>query len=144
VTDPIEPGAWTNAEKLAEEKIELVVARVLRVGVVLSLSVVLIGLVLAFIQDASSVSRGASSIAQHVIGPGFHFPHTFGGVYFGVLHGRGLAIIELGLVLLLITPIARVAIAALLFAVHHDRALATISTVVLVFLMISIILGRSG
>jgi uncharacterized membrane protein len=75
-----------------------------------------------------------------------HF-HTFHGepaslrhlplILAGASHAQPLAIIQLGILLLIAMPVARVAAAGLCFALDHDRLYTAISTLVLAILLAS-------
>ena len=56
--------------------------------------------------------------------------------------GRGEATVALGLMVLIATPIMRVLLAAMGFALQRDRPFAVISTFVLLVLLISFLLGK--
>ena len=60
------------------------------------------------------------------------------GVLRGVGAGRSAALIQLGLLLLIATPIARVALAAVAFATQRDRTYVIITLIVLAVLAASL------
>jgi uncharacterized membrane protein len=62
----------------------------------------------------------------------------------GLGHGDPLAIIALGLLILLATPFARVAISILTFALERDWTFTAITALVLLILVVSFLLGRGG
>ena len=68
------------------------------------------------------------------------FPQTLGEVWAGLLILRPQAIITLGLLLLIATPVMRVAVSVAAFALEHDRRYIVITLAVLAILMISIFL----
>lgn len=114
---------------------ELVISYVLRGGVLLSALIILIGVV-AFYRNYLSNAGNASSIAA--------FPHTLGSVGAGVAHGDPLAIIVLGLLVLLATPFARVAVSIFAFALERDWRYVAITSFVLFILIVSFVLGKGG
>jgi uncharacterized membrane protein len=121
---------------LATEKMDLIVGNLLRAGVVLSGSIVFIGgLVYLF-------RHGTEAPAYHV----FHGePSDLRGVP-GILHdafalsGRG--IIQFGLLLLIATPVARVAYLIYAFALQKDRVYAMVALTVLLLLAYGLLGGR--
>ena len=65
-------------------------------------------------------------------------------MWHGLATGRGQAIVALGLVILIATPIMRVAISLVGFGIERDYVYATISAIVLALLMLSFFLGAGG
>src|SRR5579863_1345743 len=100
---------------------------VLQGGVILSAAVILIGLFLLSLQP------GKFDPQKLVL-----FPHTFSDVWAGVLVLRPQAIIVLGLLLLIATPVLRVAVSIVAFAVERDGRFVVITTIVLLILLFSI------
>lgn len=127
----------------AEKMLEGIVSRVLRFGVVISLGVSAFGLVVSFLQDSRRLSA-TGSIRLHYLSYAFRFPHTLHAVYAGVSAFSGIAIVELGLILLLLTPFAWVLISAVVFAYHKDKALSIVAFTVFAILVLSVSLGKSG
>jgi uncharacterized membrane protein len=121
---------------LATEKMDLIVGNLLRVGVVLSGTIVFIGgLVYLF-------RHGTQAPAYHV----FHGePSDLRGVP-GILQdacalsGRG--IIQFGLLLLIATPVARVAYLIYAFALQKDRVYAMVALSVLLLLAYGLLGAR--
>jgi len=115
---------------------DLIVGNLLRAGVVLSGAVVFIGGLVYLLR------HGTEAPAYHV----FHGePSDLRGVP-GILHdaftlsGRG--IIQLGLLLLIATPVARVAYLIYAFARQNDRVYAAVALVVLLLLAYGLSGGR--
>jgi uncharacterized membrane protein len=121
--------------------VHVAIVTVLRVGVVLSVVTILIGVVVTFVNHPGYfTSRPALGALTP---PMTHFPITLGDVITGVRHGRGQAIITLGLLLLIATPVARVALSVIIFIIARDRLYTAITFVVLVILLISFAVGRA-
>lgn len=72
------------------------------------------------------------------------FPHTIAQVWTGLLMLQPQAVIALGLLLLIATPVIRVAVSLLAFALEHDWLYVVITFLVLAILIISFLLGKSG
>ena len=120
-------GAWSDRD------VEQLVGNLLRAGVVLASVVVLAGGLLYLV-------RHGTAPADYRVFRGE--PADLKGV-FGILRdaaslsGRGL--IQLGLLLLLATPVARVALTVFAFARQHDRLYAGVALFVLSVLLYSLI-----
>ena len=70
-----------------------------------------------------------------------NFTSSIGDVARGVVLLHGQAIVMLGILLLIATPVVRVAISIVLFAVQRDRRFVVITSAVLVLLLISLVTG---
>ncbi len=127
-------------ESRVMHRVELLISWILRGGVIVSMGTVLTGLALMFAHHPDYL-RSAADL-KRLTAPGAALPHSATEVVHGVAAGRGEAIVALGLVLLIATPILRVAISLVGFAVERDRLYAAISAAVLVLLTISFLLGK--
>ncbi len=121
------------------KRVELLISWLLVGGVALSMATVLLGLALMFLHHPQYLKSAAD--LQRLTAPGAAFPNTMGDVARGVVAGRGQAVVALGLLLLIATPILRVAVSLLGFALLRDRAYTVICAVVLIVLLISFLLG---
>lgn len=106
------------------------IGRILQVGVVLSAMMIVLGLLLL-------PSRPGGLSPQRVLA----FPQTLSQVIGGVLVLRPQAVIALGILLLIATPVLRVVASVVAFAVERDRRYVVITLIVLVILLFSIVLG---
>lgn len=120
---------------------ELAISLVLRIGVTISVAVIAVGLGLMFAHHPEYASITGHLSYQKVISPSTHFPHTFGelGESLGASDGSG--VIVLGVLLLISTPVMRVAVAVLAFALERDVAMTAVTIFVLSALIVSFILG---
>ena len=91
---------------------ELVISYVLRGGVMLSAAFITLGVIMAFHNYLTQPSRQLVNTNA--------FPYTIGSVLHGVLIGDAQAIIMLGLLLLLATPVVRVAVSIIAFGLERD------------------------
>jgi uncharacterized membrane protein len=122
-------------------RVEFLISRILLGGVLVSMATVLVGLVLMFVhhpEDLTSIKD-----LQRLTAPDAKFPHTPAEVAHGIATGRGQAIVALGLVLLIATPILRVAISMIGFGIERDWVYTAISATVLILLAVSFLLGRA-
>jgi uncharacterized membrane protein len=106
----------------------------------LSMAIVLVGAVISFLNHPEYVSSRTE--LDRLTHPGAAKPQTLLGVLHGALAGRGEAIIALGLLVLIATPVVRVAVSVLAFRAEHDRTYMAITSVVLLLLILSFILGK--
>jgi uncharacterized membrane protein len=122
--------SWTD------ERLEQVMGRLLRVGVLLSAAVVTVGAVIFLVRHGTElphyrVFHGEPSDLRSV-----------GGIVADTLAGSARGLIQLGLLLLVATPVARVVLAVVGFALGQDRAYVLVSLLVLAVLLFSITGGR--
>jgi len=125
-------------QEWTDQKIEQIVSNLLRAGVLLSAVVVLCGGVLYLIQYGHApadyrVFRGEPTDLKSVSGI---LRAAF------ALDSRG--IIQLGLLLLIATPVARVAFSIFGFAKEKDRMYVAFTVIVLLILLYSLIGSASG
>jgi uncharacterized membrane protein len=119
-------AAWTD------QRLETIISVLLRTGVMLSATVVLVG--------------GVCFLSKHGREqPEYHVFHGTPEIYrsiSGVIHAAGpsncQAMIQLGLLLLILTPVARVAFSLAGFAMEHDRTYVLLTSIVLAILIYSL------
>lgn len=138
------PSALHSATRPdAEERVrrvEILISNLLRAGVLFSLVLVFIGTILTFFHHPSYMT--SSLDLERLTKPGAAFPHTVGEVIRGTLDLQGQAIVAMGLLLLIATPVLRVAVSIFAFVYQEDRTYTFITTLVLVLLLLSFILGK--
>jgi uncharacterized membrane protein len=121
-------------------RLELLISRLLRVGVIVSVGLIVTGTILTFVQHPDYVS--SSAVLDSAVGPGATFPHELDALLASMRQLRGEAIVTLGLLVLIATPVSRVAFSVLAFIQHRDRTYALITAAVLCLLLLSLVLGR--
>jgi len=119
-----------------DHRIEVILGNLLRAGVLISAAVVLWGACIYLFRHAHEpagyrVFHGEPSEYR-----------TIPGVMQSVINGRGRGLIQLGLLLLIATPIARVAFSVVGFAIERDRLYVAFTLIVLAILLYSL-LGSS-
>ncbi|MCL6464981.1 DUF1634 domain-containing protein [Pseudacidobacterium ailaaui] len=119
-----------------DEKMELMIGHLLRIGVILAALVVAIGGVLYLHQSHGPRPNYASF---HSVSPALRSPS---GILRQLPSGNSNAIIQLGLLLLIATPIARVIFAAAGFSLERDWFYTAVSLLVLAVLMYSLFYGH--
>ena len=97
----------------------------LRAGVLASAAVTLSGGIWHFVQG------GAALPDYRVFRPELAEMHGLGEVLRGIAHGRSQSLIQLGLLMLIATPIARVALSVVAFSLERDRMYVAITLIVL-------------
>jgi uncharacterized membrane protein len=119
----------------SDQQVEQIVGNLLRVGLLMAAAVVVVG-------AAVYLARHGGEQPEYRI---FHGepPNLRGipGIVDVTLDWRGRGIIQLGLLLLLATPIARVGFSIVAFAMQRDRLYVGITVVVLAVLLYSVIGG---
>lgn len=134
------PGA---ADAVAEgtRRLEVAVGVLLRCGTFGSLAIMLLGAIVTLAQHPEYIDHGGGLAA-------IREPHAVArslpAMFAGLSRGEGGAIMLLGLLLLVATPVARVLISALAFLRLGDRTFAALTTLVLLLLIASFLLGKSG
>jgi uncharacterized membrane protein len=113
---------------LATEKMDTIVGNLLRTGVALSGGVVFIGGLIYLFR------HGADAPGYHVFRGEPADLRTLAGIFQDAAAVRGRGIIQLGLLLLIATPVARVAFLAFAFACQRDRLYTAFALTVLAFL----------
>ncbi len=122
-----EKSQWTD------RRVEHIIANLLRAGVILSALVVLAGGIVYLVRHGHSpanyrVFRGEPTDLRHV-----------GGILRDALALQGRGIIQFGLLLLIATPVARVAFSIFGFTEERDRLYVWIASLVLLVLLYSLI-----
>jgi uncharacterized membrane protein len=115
----------------ADLRMEIAISRMLRAGVSVAALVVLVGCVLYLwqahgIEVDRSHFHGVPAPADQV-----------GPILEGIRHFDGRSVIRLGILLLIATPILRVAYCVFGFAAQRDKLYVLVSTIVLVVLLYS-------
>jgi uncharacterized membrane protein len=118
------------------------IAITLRSGVLLSLALIALGTAVTFTHHPQYIS--AAEELDKLTQPGAAFPTSLAEVVDGLSEGQGRAIVVTGLLILIATPVLRVAISVLVFLEERDRTFAFVTGTVLVILLLSFALGKAG
>jgi uncharacterized membrane protein len=121
---------------------EKLISVILRAGVVLAVAVILLGVAVAFAHHHDYLT--SADALRHLKAGNASFPRTPAAIVRGIAAFRGEAIIAAGLVILLATPILRVAVSIVAFVEEGDRGYVLITSTVLALLIASLVLGRAG
>jgi len=122
-------SGWTD------QQVEQMIGSLLRVGLMIATAVVVAGAALYLFRHGSEppnyrAFRGEPADLRSI-----------GGIVRDSLQERGRGLIQLGLVLLLATPVARVAFSVIAFALQRDWFYVTVTLIVLAVLLYSIVGG---
>jgi uncharacterized membrane protein len=119
-------GAWTD------QRVEVIIGDLLRAGVLLAAAVVLVG-------GGIFLVRHGSAAPHYAVFQGEPADlRTPSGVIADAVALRGRGIIQLGLLLLLATPVARVAFSVFAFAMQRDVLYVVVTLIVLGVLVFSL------
>lgn len=128
MSDEAKTRRWSDRE------VERLIGRLLQVGVVLAAIVVLVG--------------GVVLLAHHGLSPvdfsvsrGDDATRSVGAIVSAVLSGDPRAVVQLGLVILIATPVARVAFTLVAFFFQRDWLYVALTTVVLALLVYGLAWG---
>jgi uncharacterized membrane protein len=122
-------------------RIEWAISTLLRAGVVTSVVIILAGMGMTFAHHPEY--RSSRPALARLTRPGAtEFPTSPREVMRGLAEFQGRAVVVLGVLLLIATPILRVAASAVAFAYERDWPFATITLVVLALLTVSFVLGK--
>lgn len=140
MTTPLEsmPPRHVDAEERVR-RVELLISNLLRTGVLVSLALVVIGTVMTFVHHLDYFASPAD--LSRLVEPGAAFPHSVSDVIEGIRLFRGQAIVTLGLLLLIATPVMRVAVSIFAFIYQDDWTFTCITALVLLLLLLSFFLG---
>lgn len=119
---------------------EIWISNILRVGVWISLALIFAGMVVTFVRHPEY--RNSAADLSQLTNPGNAAPSQISDIIDGLKVLRGRAIIELGLLTLIATPVVRVATSLVVFAALRDRRFVLITLLVLVLLLLSFFLGK--
>ncbi|CUS26234.1 integral membrane protein [Paucilactobacillus oligofermentans DSM 15707 = LMG 22743] len=118
-------------KKAEMQKVEIIIGKVMQVGVFVAATVMIIGILILFVSGNSGYEGNVH-------------PHDFNSIISGVLSLKSYAIIMSGLFLLILTPVLRVVVSIYAFVVAGDKLYVWITTAVLIILIIAMVIGMYG
>ena len=125
-----------SQSKFTDQQVEQAMGRLLQAGVILAATVVLIGGVIFLWRN------GAQSHDLRTFEGEPDQLRSVGEIVEFAASGRGRGIIQLGLLLLVLTPISRVLFSVYAFARQRDLCYVVLTLIVLSLLLFSLITGR--
>jgi uncharacterized membrane protein len=131
-----------SRQGLRVRQAELIISGVLRAGVLTSLVTIVAGTLLTFFHHPDYLSSPAE--LERLSRPGAAVPQTLHQVVTGIaaLHGR--SIVGGGLLLLIATPVMRVAVSILAFVAQRDWIYVLITSAVLLLILLSFAIGHAA
>lgn len=134
-------GPPPSASDDAMQRVELVISILLRVGVVASITLVILGTIVSLARHPEFVESAVE--LPRLTQPASEPMRSIGGVVVGLEEHRGQAIITLGLLVLIGTPMMRVGVSTVAFFLERDWAYTGITLGVFCLLMLSLALGAA-
>ncbi|WP_412989637.1 DUF1634 domain-containing protein [Pediococcus siamensis] len=126
------PASTEEAKRIAEmNEIELIIGQVLRIGVIISAIVILVGILMAIITGTTGYAANA-------------YPTTVGAILSGIAMLKPFAVMMFGLFLLILTPVLRVVVSIYAFFKEQDHLYVWITTFVLIILVFGMWIGYMG
>lgn len=119
--------------------LEVVISKLLRAGVIISVALIAVGAIAMFAQHPEYLS--SSTHPGRILAQDAKLPHSLRALLVRLYELRGDAIITLGLLVLMATPMLRVAVSVLTFIRHRDGIYVLITATVFCLLMLSLVLG---
>ncbi|HEV8446530.1 MAG TPA: DUF1634 domain-containing protein [Gemmatimonadaceae bacterium] len=125
------------ATRVSEHEVQQAIGGLLRLGVIVAAAVTALGGALLLIQHggdpvAHRTFRGEPPALESIVS-----------IVRGALTFNGEAIAQLGLLLLIATPVARVAFTLVAFALQRDRKYVVITSIVLSLLVYALAFGKA-
>ncbi|MEZ2443765.1 DUF1634 domain-containing protein [Chitinophaga sp. RCC_12] len=126
------------AKYFRDKDIQQLIGKQLRIGVIVSSIIVFIGGVIYLVRhghehpsygDFTGVREGLANLP---------------GIWQGVMENKGMNIIQLGIVLLIATPIIRIAFSVIAFLIEKDYLYVGITLLVLGIILFSMLGGLAG
>lgn len=125
-----------------ERDMEIYVGKLLRYGVFLACAITLTGGLIYILQSSGNVPDYKPVSGHHDSFTGVAlYLRQFSSIIPGVLQFNGAAIIQLGVIVLIATPILRVAFSVIVFLIERDRLYVGITLLVLAIIIANMIFG---
>ena len=137
MTPPEKQSSEAVLRDSRDEKVERVIGRLLQFGVLIAAMIVVAGGILLLARYGRVPANFQQFRGED---PGLR---SVGGIIRAALSGDPRAIVQLGLVFLIATPVARVALTLGAFIVQRDRLYMLTTSIVLALLLYGLIWGRA-
>lgn len=123
-------------ESFDDQRVEQVMGNLLRAGVMLAAAIVLAGGIVYLVRhwtEPAETHQAFDGDPREFISPS--------GIIGAAFHGSGRGIIQLGLLVLIATPVARVIFSVIAFLIQRDRTYVVLTLLVLTVLIYSLCSG---
>jgi uncharacterized membrane protein len=137
MTEPTRAGGGGST---ALNRMEVVLSQLLRMGVVISAALIFVGILVSLVRHPDYLSDPGT--LARLTDPGGAFPHTMADLGWELGQFRGRAIVTVGLLVLIATPVLRVAVSIAAFAVAREWRFVVITAAVLLVLLVSFLIGK--
>lgn len=121
-----------TGRRWSDQQVEVAIGYLLRAGTLLSAAVVVAGGIVLLLRHPTAVPNYATFHGEPAA------LRTFRGILAAAFSFQGRGIVQLGLLVLIATPVARVAFSVAAFAVEHDRLYVIVTLIVLGVLLFSL------
>lgn len=121
--------------KVTDENLEISISVILRTGVSIAGAVVFLGGIVYLLRHGGEAVNYRQFYGEPAA------DRKIGGIVAGTLAFQGRSIIQLGVLLLIATPIVRVAFSMVGFAMERDRTYVVITAIVLAVLIYGLVSG---
>lgn len=128
----------------SQHDIQQLIGNTLRIGVCLACVIALIGGALYLFQHGGEPMKDYTSFPIAEESAHFDAYTTLGGIFDGVRHFTAVGWIQLGVIVLLLTPIMRVALSLVDFLRERDWLYAVITAIVLAVIILNSLEGFTG
>lgn len=128
-------GSPARSSVFDDARMDIIMGRLLQVGVLLAAGVVLVGGVMLVLAHNGDRVNYRTFVAHPL-----ELRHP-AALLHGIAHGDAAAIVELGILMLIATPICRVAFALVAFSIERDRLYMVVSLIVLAVLLWGMLRG---
>jgi len=111
------------------EEMEIIISKVLRIGILLSAVIIFIGLSMFLVTGKSGYTRN-------------YFPTNPLEILRGIISLKSYSIILTGILILILTPVFRVGVSIIVFFQEKDFLYVKITSLVFIILLVSFVLGK--
>ena len=119
-------------ENINDKDIQLILGTLLRAGVIISMTIVLIGGIIFLIHNKGVITD------YKVFKPELAKFSSIASIFKGVLTFHGDAIVQFGILMLIFTPVARIVFAIFSFLIEKDYLYVVIGFIILAIITISL------